>query len=183
MESQAHRQLAWDEGGHRIGPGEVSICEIDSTAAWDHTCGASTPRTPAMLRPPLHLMPSRGGRPIRAAEIRSAAKTVVLKSTADNAAPTTSTRAYSAGPGIGHNQNVRARPMTIGAYPQDKSPSPTQKVHGQAAEQRSHRKGAAHPRSPGTNSRRSLCAVEGGVDQRQRAGHQKRAPSPWTSAG
>ena len=34
--------------------------------------------------------------------------------TADNAAPAMSMRARWAGPGIGHSQNVNAKPITIG---------------------------------------------------------------------
>jgi len=40
--------------------------------------------------------------------------TVAASPTADNAAPATSTRACSAALGIGHSQNVKAKPMTIG---------------------------------------------------------------------
>src|ERR1700733_10417624 len=42
------------------------------------------------------------------------AYTVAASPHADNAAPATSTRACSAGPGTSRNQNVNAKPMTIG---------------------------------------------------------------------
>ena len=140
------------------------------------------PRTPAMPRPPRPSMrPTRGSTHPRRLRFDQCIHRGGQSDRRQCGAGDVDAGAFG---GPGH----RAQPKRQGEADdhrdrrQDIDPSPAQEVHGQSPQQRPQRKCGAGPGSPGPDRRRSVCAVERGVDQRERAGHQKRAAQPLDDA-
>ena len=113
------------------------------------------------------------------------AYTVPASPAADKAAPATSRRAWRLGRirGLhGNNQNVNAKPMHHRDGRQGIDPSPAQKVHGQAAQQRTERECGTGPGGPGPDGCGTIRAIERRIDQSEGPGHQKRRTEPLDDA-